>query len=40
MSLPYSSSNPAVSHEKIEECKQAASYLKLLLEKTFAQKTS
>jgi dihydroxy-acid dehydratase len=33
MSLPYSSSNPAVSHEKIEECKSAASYMKILLER-------
>lgn len=33
MSLPFSSSNPAVSQEKIEECKSAGSYLKILLEK-------
>jgi dihydroxy-acid dehydratase len=33
MSLPYSSSNPAVSHDKIEECKKSAAYLKILLEK-------
>ena len=38
MSLPYSSSNPAVSHEKIDECKQAASYIKLLLEKNICPK--
>lgn len=38
MSLPYSSSNPAVSHEKIEECKQAAYYIKLLLEKNICPK--
>jgi len=38
MSLPYSSSNPAVSHEKMEECKQAASYIKLLLEKNICPK--
>lgn len=38
MSLPYSSSNPAVSHEKIEECKQAAHYIKLLLEKNICPK--
>ena len=33
MSLPYSSSNPAISDEKIQECKDAAHYIKLLLEK-------
>ena len=33
MSLPYSSSNPALSNEKKEECFAAASYIKLLLEK-------
>ncbi|MGV7107465.1 dihydroxy-acid dehydratase [Flavobacterium sp. U410] len=38
MSLPYSSSNPAVSHEKIEECKQAAHYMKILLEKDICPK--
>lgn len=38
MSLPYSSSNPAVSHEKIEECKQAANYMKILLEKDICPK--
>ncbi len=38
MSLPYSSSNPAVSHEKIEECKSAASYIKILLEKNICPK--
>lgn len=38
MSLPYSSSNPAVSHEKIEECKQTAYYIKLLLEKNICPK--
>ena len=38
MSLPYSSSNPAVSNEKIEECKSAASYLKVLLEKNICPK--
>lgn len=31
MSLPYSSSNPAISHDKFTECEQAASYMKLLL---------
>jgi dihydroxy-acid dehydratase len=38
MSLPYSSSNPAISDEKIEECKQAAYYIKLLLEKNICPK--
>ncbi|MEO8516544.1 MAG: dihydroxy-acid dehydratase [Flavobacterium sp.] len=38
MSLPYSSSNPAVSHEKIEECKQAGTYMKLLLQKNICPK--
>lgn len=38
MSLPYSSSNPAVSHEKIDECKSAASYIKILLEKNICPK--
>lgn len=33
MSLPYSSSNPAISHEKIKECEDVASYMKILLEK-------
>ena len=33
MSLPYSSSNPAISQEKFTECEQAASYMKLLLQK-------
>ena len=33
MSLPYSSSNPAVSKEKSEESQQAASAIRLLLEK-------
>lgn len=33
MSLPYSSSNPALSEEKINECKQVGSYIKILLEK-------
>lgn len=32
MSLPYSSSNPAVSPEKLEECKAAAGAIKHLLE--------
>ena len=38
MSLPYSSSNPAVSQEKMEECKQIAHYIKLLLEKNICPK--
>lgn len=38
MSLPYSSSNPAVSHEKIAECESVAKYLKLLLEKNICPK--
>lgn len=38
MSLPYSSSNPAVSHNKIEECKKSAAYLKILLEKNICPK--
>lgn len=33
MSLPYSSSNPAMSKEKREECESAGKYLKVLLEK-------
>src|SRR6185295_12781460 len=33
MSLPYSSSNPAVSKEKTTECQQAAAAIRLLLEK-------
>ncbi|PWN69506.1 dihydroxy-acid dehydratase [Chryseobacterium phosphatilyticum] len=33
MSLPYSSSNPALSKEKKEECLEAGRYLKILLEK-------
>ena len=38
MSLPYSSSNPAISHEKIEECKQASTFIKILLEKDICPK--
>jgi dihydroxy-acid dehydratase len=38
MSLPYSSSNPAVSHDKIEECKKSTAYLKILLEKNICPK--
>lgn len=33
MSLPYSSSNPALSEEKQQECKDAGAAIKLLLEK-------
>ena len=33
MSLPYSSSNPAVSPEKKQECLDAGQYIKVLLEK-------
>jgi len=33
MSLPYSSSNPAVSEEKKQECLDAGKYIKILLEK-------
>lgn len=33
MSLPYSSSNPAVSEEKKKECLEAGKYIRILLEK-------
>jgi len=33
MSLPYSSSNPALSREKQKECLEAGKYIKILLEK-------
>ncbi|MGX5819629.1 dihydroxy-acid dehydratase [Chitinophaga lutea] len=33
MSLPYSSSNPALSKEKVAECREAGKYIRLLLEK-------
>ncbi len=33
MSLPYSSSNPATSQEKKDECLEAGKYIKILLEK-------
>jgi len=33
MSLPYSSSNPAVSEEKKAECREAGRYIKILLER-------
>ena len=33
MSLPYNSSNPAISNEKVSECAQIGSAMKLLIEK-------
>lgn len=33
MSLPYSSSNPAISTNKVAECNEASKYIKILLEK-------
>ena len=33
MSLPYNSSNPAISNEKVSECAQIGSAIKLLIEK-------
>ncbi len=33
MSLPYNSSNPAISYEKVSECAQIGSAMKLLIEK-------
>jgi dihydroxy-acid dehydratase len=33
MSLPFSSSNPAISTDKVKECQDAAKYIKILLEK-------
>ena len=33
MSLPYNSSNPAISKEKVSECAQLGSAIKLLIEK-------
>ena len=33
MALPYSSSNPALSKEKVEECLAAGKYIRLLLER-------
>ena len=38
MSLPYSSSNPALSAEKKQECKDAGKAIRLLLEKDFKPK--
>jgi dihydroxy-acid dehydratase len=38
MSLPSSSSNPAVSEEKIKECEEAGKYMKILLEKNICPK--
>lgn len=33
MSLPYSSSNPAISDDKKDECREAGKYIRILLEK-------
>jgi len=38
MSLPFSSSNPAIGFEKIKECESVAFYLKQLLEKNICPK--
>jgi dihydroxy-acid dehydratase len=38
MSLPYSSSNPAISFDKIKECESVAFYMKQLLEKNICSK--
>lgn len=38
MSLPYSSSNPATSKEKLQECRDSVKYLKILLEKNICPK--
>jgi dihydroxy-acid dehydratase len=38
MSLPYSSSNPAISFEKIKECESVSFYIKQLLEKNICPK--
>jgi dihydroxy-acid dehydratase len=38
MSLPYSSSNPAISFDKIKECKSVTFYIKQLLEKNICPK--
>jgi dihydroxy-acid dehydratase len=38
MSLPYSSSNPAISFDKIKECESVAFYMKQLLEKNICPK--
>ncbi|WP_396160962.1 dihydroxy-acid dehydratase [Flavobacterium sp.] len=38
MSLPYSSSNPAISFDKIKECESVATYMKYLLEKNICPK--
>ncbi|TPV32968.1 dihydroxy-acid dehydratase [Paucihalobacter ruber] len=38
MSLPYSSSNPAISEEKIRECEAVSDYIKILLEKDICPK--
>jgi dihydroxy-acid dehydratase len=38
MSLPYSSSNPAISEDKIKECEDVSTYIKILLEKDICPK--
>lgn len=38
MSLPYSSSNPAISTDKVNECNEASKYIKILLEKNICPK--
>ncbi|MFK7049814.1 Dihydroxy-acid dehydratase [Flavobacterium columnare] len=38
MSLPYSSSNPAISSNKVKECESAADYIKVLLERNICPK--
>lgn len=38
MSLPYSSSNPAISQEKIKECEDVSTYIKILMEKDICPK--
>ena len=38
MSLPYSSSNPAISTDKVKECNEASKYIKILLEKNICPK--
>jgi dihydroxy-acid dehydratase len=38
MSLPYSSSNPAISTDKVSECNEASKYIKILLEKNICPK--
>ncbi|MCB9202977.1 MAG: dihydroxy-acid dehydratase [Flavobacteriales bacterium] len=38
MSLPKSSTNPAISADKVSECKRASEYIKILLEKNICPK--